>query len=129
MDLRITPATADRLVQFAVVPMLLGIACWLGDLRISAMMLGGVGAMAASLSNWRTERGLWMLAGLFLVMYGGIYLSLLILSVQQWMAGRGGRGLMAFDIALGTGCLGVALPFIWAMTCWNFRLPRREAGE
>lgn len=41
MYLRVNPATADRLVQFALVPMLLGIAFWLGGLKISAMMLGG----------------------------------------------------------------------------------------
>jgi hypothetical protein len=120
----VNPATADRLVQFAAVPMLLGIACWLGGLKISAMMLVGIGAMAASLSNWRTERGLWMLAGLFLVMYGGIYLSLLILSIQQVIAGRAGQGVLAFDVVIGTCSLGVAVRTFWAMTCWNFHMPR-----
>lgn len=129
MYLRVNPATADRLVHFAAVPMLLGIAFWLGGLKIAAMMLGGIGAMAACLSNWRTERGLWMLAGLFLVMYGGIYLSLLILSIQQVIAGRAGQGVLAVDVVIGTCSLGVAVRIFWAITCWNFRLPRNEAGE
>jgi len=122
--LRVNPATADRLVQFAAVPMLLGIACWLAALPISAMMLVGIGAIASSLSSWRTERGLWMLGGLFLLLFGGAYLLLLEFSIRQALVGRVAQVVVVIDAVAATCSLGWAWRIFWAMAYWNFHLPR-----
>ena len=40
---------------------------------ISAIMAGGLGASGAVFRQWRSEPGLWMLAGLFLLLLGSAY--------------------------------------------------------
>jgi hypothetical protein len=46
-----------------------------GDGIVIAFFLGTFGAAAASLSRWRTEPGLWMLAVLFLALFSAFFLT------------------------------------------------------
>ena len=63
----------DRVIAYGLLAFIACGVCWFCDLVVSAWTLGGLGAMSGSFDNWRTERGLWMLAALFLLIFGGFF--------------------------------------------------------
>lgn len=118
-----SPAGIDRAIAFGLLAFLGGAICWLVDFALSPMMLIGLGAMTGSFDNWRTERGLWMLGALFLLIFGGFYLMLTYFQIADWWVGRAPlRGAMAFDWFLGTATLSYMVRFLRAVTYWNGRL-------
>ncbi len=116
------PADIDRVISFGLVAFLFSGVCWRFDLAVSAAMMCGLGAMSGSFREWRTERGLWMLGALFLIIFGVFYAVITYNQVTDWVAGRTALpGIMAIDWFIGTSALGFMVRFLWAVTCWNRR--------
>ena len=116
-----SPAQIDRTIDYGLLAFVACGVCWLCGLAVSTLMLGGLGAMSGSFTEWRTERGLWMLGALFLLIFGGVSL-LITYQIADWFAGRAPlQGLMAFDWFIGTTALTYMVRFLWAVTYWNGR--------
>ena len=110
----------DRTIRYGVFAFLGGAICWFAGLVVSSMMLAGLGAMTGCFDNWRTERGLWMLGALFLLMFGGFYVIFACFQILDWQAGRAQlRGADAVDWFVGTTTLSFMVRFLWAVTYWN----------
>lgn len=118
-----SPAGIDRTISFGLLAFAAGGLCWLLGFAVSTMMLVGLGAMAGSFTEWRTERGLWMLGALFLVIFSGFYCVVTYHQIADWIAGRAPlQGLMAVDWFIGTSTLTYMVRFLWAVTYWNGRI-------
>ena len=100
------PAEIDRFISYGLLAFLFSGVCWLFGLAVSAAMMCGLGAMSGSFSEWRTERGLWMLGALFLIIFGFFYAVITYNQAADWIAGRAAlRGIMAIDWFIGTTAL------------------------
>ena len=118
-----SPAEIDRTIAFGLLAFLGGAICWLVGFAVSTMMMFGLGAMTGSFGNWRTERGLWMLGALFLLIFGGFYVIFAYFQIADWWGGRAPlQGAMAIDWFVGTATLSYMVRFLWAVTYWNGRL-------
>ena len=114
--------TIDRLIEWAALPMLAGIACWFAGLAMSGVMLFGLGAMGGSFDDYRTEKGIWMLGALFFTLFGALYAFLIVASVADMIAGRGPVGLLAVDAFIATSTVGFMVRFLWSVTSLNRHL-------
>jgi ferredoxin len=123
------------------------VTCWAGPLILGGMLLGfasarfdlpgvitamiaiGFGASGGSLVHWRYERGLWMLAGLFLLVYAAIYGLFIYGQVGDIVRGarRPAVGLM-LDFSLGTMILSGTLRFLSRVAKHNWTFSR-ESGN
>lgn len=95
---------------------------------ITAMFAIGLGACGGSLVHWRHEHGLWMLAGLFLLVHCAIYGLFIYGQVRDIFRGAPQLdvGLM-IDFGIGTMLLSGTLRFLWRVTKYN-RTFSRESG-
>lgn len=115
-----SPAEIDRVISYGLLAFLFSGVCWLFGFAVSTLMLGGLGAMSGSFAKWRTERGLWMLGALYLIVFGGFSAVITYYQVADWIAGLAAlRGVMAVDWFIGTSALGYMVRFLWAVTYWN----------
>ncbi len=124
-----SPPTIDRVVQWSAIPMIVGVGCWFADLAISSVMFVALGAMGGSFSEWRTERGLWMLGALFLTIFGAIHVLLLYHATIDWIAGRAVGGMVAVDIIVASSVLALMVRFLRAVTHWNRRMLIGQSGR
>ncbi|MEX2287125.1 MAG: hypothetical protein WD648_08555 [Planctomycetaceae bacterium] len=94
---------------------------------ITAIYAGTLGAIGATLKDWRTERGLWMLAVLFLLFFGSVEVCIIL--NELWDAFRGaqphGYGLTV-DVSIASLLLSVLIRFLFAVARYNFALSRAE---
>jgi hypothetical protein len=92
---------------------------------ITAFFLMYLGASGGGLIHWRNERGLWMLAVLFLAVNIAIYGLFAVGQVRDIV--RGARpadiGLIA-DFSLGTTLLAVCIRFLCQVARYNWNLSR-----
>ena len=114
---------------------------WAGPLILAGMILGvasarleipgiisagfcvGLGAAGGSLVAWRTDRGLWMLAGLFLLVYCAIYGLMMYGKVTDLMRGPPGGGIgLIVDLAVATSLLSGTIRLLWRVTRYNWAL-------
>jgi hypothetical protein len=96
---------------------------------ISAMHFMALGAAAGTLVQWRTDRGLWMVAGLFLAIFSAIYGMFLFGQFRDMVAGvQVGVGL-AIDGGVATALLITMLRFLWRVTRYNWQLSRRPVED
>lgn len=120
--MKLSTTTVDAVIDWAVLPMLAGIACWFAGFALSGMMLFGVGAMGGSMGEYRTEKGIWMLAALFLAIFGALYATFLFYGVVDQLAGRAPAGLLAIDAIFSTSILGFMVRFLWTVALLNRRV-------
>src|SRR5260221_14299657 len=96
--------------------MLLGYACARLEIPgvISAVFAVGLGASGGCLVQWRTDRGLWMLAGLFLLINSGIWTLVTCAHIFDIIRGvpQGDVGLTV-DFGMGSSLLSSTLRFNW----------------
>jgi hypothetical protein len=96
---------------------------------ISAFYAVGLSAMGGSMAQWRTERGLWMLAGLFLLVWGAIYGISLYGEFQDFVRGAPmGVGLL-IDVTVATAILSTKLRFLWRVAQYNWRFSRQPGVD
>lgn len=113
----------DRCIRFMAVFMIAGIACWFGPFALSGFMLFGLGVFAANFTNWKTERGLWMLALLYFFIYATLYVFFTIDQAKDLIAGKAQLlTLSTVDLAIGSSVLGYTVRFLWAVFRYNRRI-------
>jgi hypothetical protein len=92
---------------------------------ISALYAIGLGATGGSLARWRTERGLWMLAGLCFLLWSVIYGLNLFGEFQDFVRGvRTDTGLM-IDFTIATSITITNLRFLCRVAQYNWRFSRQ----
>ncbi len=123
----------DRIIRWAGALILGGMAVAFLSARLgtpgllSAFQAIALGATAGSLVQWRTDRGLWMLAGFFLVVWSAIYGLCLYGEIRDIVAGAQIDIGIAIDWALAMSFYGTMLRFLWRVTRENWRLSVRSA--
>jgi hypothetical protein len=122
-----------EIVRFAGLPMLTGFLLAFVSARyhvggvITGLFLISLGACGGTLTEWRTERGLWMLAGLFLVMNCTIYCLFAYGQMRDWVRGAPAAGLgTTIDFVLGTTLLTTNIRFLAKVTQQNLELSRQS---
>jgi hypothetical protein len=105
---------------------LIGVEWLFGTGAISAINLIGLGAILASVTNYRSERGLWMLA----LLYGGLFLGVVLVS-EYFVVFDITRGAqpatwqVAVDFAIALRCQWLIVRAMAAVVAYNRRLTRR----
>jgi hypothetical protein len=95
---------------------------------LSAFQAAALGAIGASLVQWRTDRGLWMLAGFLLVFWSALYCLCLYGEVRDIVAGAQIEVGLAIDVTIAMSLYSIMLRFLWRVTRYNWRLSRRPLG-
>lgn len=117
-----SPEQIDRVTPFCAPAMLAGGVFWFAGLTISAAFLLMLGAMAGSFDDWRTDKGLWMLATLFMTLTVLMSLTFTYFSIMDGLAGKDPDCLLAVDVFITTLVLGFNVRFLWAVAYWNRRI-------
>ncbi|HEV8004207.1 MAG TPA: hypothetical protein VGP63_30360 [Planctomycetaceae bacterium] len=96
---------------------------------LSAFQVIALGAMGGSLVQWRTERGLWMLAGLFFVVWSAIYGLCLYGEIHDIVAGAQVSIGLTIDAGIAMSFYSTMLRFLWRVTRenWRFSVPSVDA--
>ena len=96
-----------------------GLLCVKYDLSgiLTVVQLGSLSASAAMLVNYRRERGLWMLASLFLVLLIAIYALGVLGKLCDALRGVAPPLAILIDAALATLVLTIHIRFLWN-TAW-----------
>jgi hypothetical protein len=82
-----------------------------------------LGASGGSLVSWRYDRGLWMLAGLFFLVWVGIYGLFIYGEVRDIVRGAPKPDLsLMIDFSLGTMFLSANLRFLFRVAKFNWTL-------
>jgi len=124
----------DVVIRWAGLFLIVGMLTWYVSSRfhspgaISAVFAIGLGAIGGSLMKWQTERGLWMLAGFFLLIDCGLYGVMTFCNVRDMLRGvaRGGVGLV-LDFSVGTSLLSTTVRFLWRVARYNWTLSRESS--
>jgi hypothetical protein len=92
---------------------------------ITAIFLFGLGVAGASLSSWRSERGLWMLAALYFVINASIYWLMIWGQLRDVIRGVRPESIaLAVDMFMGTALLAIEIRFLARIAKDNFALSR-----
>lgn len=131
MRLLLTDREVDGLTRGYHRPLLAGLAlaplAWRLDGAgvLTAFMAIWLGACGGSLGAWRTERGLWMLAGLFLAIGATVYGLIQVGSVRDLLRGRRAPAWLTADMMVGTGLLGLQVRLLLTVASRNRALGGR----
>jgi hypothetical protein len=88
---------------------------------ITAVFATCLGASGGALRDWRQERGLWMLASLFLVINVAVYGLLNFGQAHDLMRGvPWGEFGLTIDVAIGTMLLASNVRFLWRVAKGNW---------
>ena len=104
------------LVQAGMLPAVGLLTAWLGGL---------FAATAGCLNRWRTESGLWMLAGLFGIIAATLLSAFVYHGISDFL---GGKITPTVDAILAVFLLGVMVHFCLSVIAWNKRLACRKKG-
>ena len=105
--------------------MLLGYLCATLSLPgiITCMFAGALGASGGSLAQYRTERGLWMLAVLFFALYGGIYALLIFGQIGDVLHNAAPMPIaLLVDATIGTFFLTTNIRFLYQVGQFNWSI-------
>ena len=92
---------------------------------ITAFFVFGLGVAGASLSSWRSERGLWMLAALYFLINATIYWLIVWAQLRDVIRGiRPESVALAVDMFMGTALLAIEIRFLARIAKNNFALSR-----
>jgi hypothetical protein len=92
----------------------------------SAVMAVSLGASGAVFRGWRSERGLWMLAGLFLLLFGAGYSLCIYGQLRDLWQGRGcPRWDVWVDVLIGTVLLGSQVRILGQIVRLNVKIRRQ----
>ena len=88
---------------------------------LTFVQVATLGVSAASLSEYRTDRGLWMFALLMLVIWGGLYALGLTMQTLDMLRGVQSPVAILIDASLATFCTTIHLRFLWRVARYNFQ--------
>jgi hypothetical protein len=90
---------------------------------ISAFFAFALWVSAAALTDWRTERGLWMLALVYLLSFGFTYACIMIGQARDILRGVQVESIaLLVDAALGTLLLSILMRFLVRVIQQNFAI-------
>jgi hypothetical protein len=121
----------ETILPFA--PLILGVALLLvfglrapwWSITYTMMGLAALGTAAPMLEKWKTERGLWMLAGLFCLINGGLYITYTYFHIADALHGNFAPSLIeVIDFTVGTALLSAVTKFLWRAMIANYRLSK-----
>lgn len=92
---------------------------------LTGFFAAGFGVCAASLNDWRKERGLWMLAATYFAVYLFVYACIVIGQIRdaQWGVQPNSLALV-LDFSIGTFLLTANLRFLSKVAKQNYALTR-----
>lgn len=94
---------------------------------LSCYFLGSMGAAGGMLTNYRSEPGLWLLAGLFLLIFGGLDILFAFNEFKDNLQNMPQLPIgIAFDLTLGTTLLAAQVRFLWRVVKVNQALSTSE---
>ncbi len=94
---------------------------------IIALFAIGLGASGRTFEQWRTERGLWMLAVLFLLMNCGFYVLITVGQLNDILGAARAFDLMLFiDFTIGTTLLVAQIKFLKYVGRENWKISREK---
>lgn len=97
---------------------------------ITGFFLAALGVSAAGLSEWRSERGLWMLATVYLPIYGCVYSLIILSNIIDALRGVPANGpALVVDSSLGTLLLVALLRFVLKVARENYYVSNRFHGD
>lgn len=97
---------------------------------ITAVFAIGLGASGGSFAGWRHERGLWMLAGVFIVFFTTFYGLSIFGQIRDFVRGAPQNSIgMSIDFSLATMLLSTNLRFLWRVAKYNWRLSRKSGSR
>ena len=97
---------------------------------ITAFFVAGLGAAGAGLSEWRTERGLWMLAALLFLMYGFVYVCSCFGQLMDALRGAPANNTaLVLDLSFGTLVLLATLRFLLKIAKENYVISASTQGN
>lgn len=88
---------------------------------LTFVQVATLGFSAASLEEYQTDRGLWMLAILMLVIWGGLYALGLVMQIFDMHRGVQSPISVLIDTSLATFCTTIHLRFLWRIAHYNFQ--------
>jgi len=126
MKIWFTPQQIDRVIRSAPGYLFGGIALVLlhkpldSFLFLTGLFALWLGACGGTFRSWRTERGLWMLSALFLLISAGLYGIFAYHHVADFLRDRHDRLLLALDATFATSLLWVQTRFLLSITRANW---------
>jgi hypothetical protein len=97
-----------------------------GNGILTGFFLAGIGGAGLFLAEWRSDRGLWMLAGLFLIINLFVYGCFCVGQIRDAIHGVQIEGLaLLIDVTLATGLLIATIRFLTRVAVENFASSRR----
>jgi hypothetical protein len=121
----------DAIIRWAPTLILVGMALAFVSAQfeipglISSFYAIGLGASGGAMAKWRTERGLWMLAGLCLVLWGAIYGMNLYGEFHDALIGAKTDFGLVIDFCIATAILSTNLRFLWRVAQCNWCFSRQ----
>ena len=91
---------------------------------LSFAQLFALSVSAASFTNYRTERGLWMLAALFFSIWTSIFFMWIFGQSRDLMRGVAPPASLIIDGAVALFVIRIHLKFLWTTAKFNFALSR-----
>jgi len=92
---------------------------------LSCFQLAAFAVSAATFTEYRTERGLWMLATLFFAIWGGVLLLWFYGQAQDWVRGVAPDMTLIIDAAIATLIMHGHTKFLWRLIFLNLSISRQ----
>ncbi|TWU06825.1 hypothetical protein CA54_52250 [Symmachiella macrocystis] len=94
---------------------------------ITALFAISLGASGRTFEQWRTDRGLWMLAGLFFLMNCGFYVLITVGQLSDILGAARAFDLVLFiDFTIGTTLLVAQIKFLKYVGRENWKISREK---
>lgn len=126
----------ETVVRWAGPMLLIGLLLGFASARlecagvITATFAVGLGAVGGVFMHWRHDRGLCMLAVLFLLIYATCYTLMIFGQVRDIVRGARQPDLgVVTDCSLGTLLLSVTVRFLWQVAKDNWAFSRESGNE
>ena len=91
---------------------------------LSCFQLAAFAVSAATFTDFRAERGLWMLATLFFAIWAGISLMWLYGEARDWIRGVAPDVTLIVDVAVATSIMHGHTKYLWKLILRNLSISR-----
>jgi hypothetical protein len=91
---------------------------------LSCFQIAAFAASAAMFTDFRVERGLWMLATLYFLIWAGISLLWLYGETRDWIRGVAPAATLILDAAIATSIMHAHTKYLWKLRLRNLSVSR-----
>lgn len=92
---------------------------------LTFVQIGVLGVSAAALSEYRSECGLWMLALLMLLIWGGLHVLGITMEIRDVLRGVRSALPIVVDSTIATIWTTIHIRFLYRVSCYNYQLRSR----